>query len=210
MVRRDRSTPGPAVILFLALLILPLSGWSVAAPAAGETENEPATEVTHENQGSHDLEFRHVASLFLGFTDEKGHDSEFTEGLEYAYRVAPPWSVGVIFEHAGGELRNALLVVPVYWFPHAGWFFLAGPGVEFHNGRDTIPPGRDDDEEFFIFKIGAGYEFELGRRYILAPTYNLDFVDGAKSSVWVECHMRFLFSARVVLTADYNATTSFA
>jgi len=198
-VRYHRPAAGTAVVLFLALLTLPLSGWSVAAPVAvepslrgvasgpatEETEDEATAEATHEKKGGHEVELRHVVGLFLGFTDEKGHDPQFTEGLEYAYRVAPLWSVGVIFEHAGGELRNSLLAVPFYWFPHAGWFFLAGPGIEFHNGRGADSHGEEDeDERFFLVKIGVGYEFELGRRFILAPTYNLDFVDGEQVSVY--------------------------
>jgi hypothetical protein len=157
----------------------------VAAPATEETENEATTEAAHEKPGGRDLEHRHVVALFLGATDEKGHDAEFTQGLEYAYRVSPSWSVGVMVEYAGGDLRNAVGVVPFYWFPHAGWYFLAGPGIEFHNGRGTDSHGGEDkDEEFFIVKIGAGYEFELGERFLLAPNYNLDFVDGEQVSVY--------------------------
>ena len=163
-----------------------------AGPAAEETENEATTEATHEKKGGREVELRHVVSLFLGITDEKGHDPEFTEGLEYAYRVAPSWGVGVLLEHAGGDLRNSVLVVPFYWFPHAGWVFLAGPGIEFHNGRDTIPPGEDEDDEFFVLKIGGGYEFELGKRFMLVPTYNLDFVEGEQVSVYgVNFSIRF-------------------
>jgi hypothetical protein len=168
----------------MALLILPISGWSVAAPATGETENDSATEAAGEKKGGRDLEFRNVVALFLGITDEKGHDLEATEGLEYAYRVGPLWSVGVLVEYAGGDLRNAVAVVPFYWWPHAGWYFLAGPGIEFHSGRDNMPPEESEDEEFFVVKIGVGYEFELGKRFMLAPNYNLDFVDGEQVSVY--------------------------
>ena len=156
----------------------------MAAPATEEEENEPTTEATHQKEGGRDIDFRHVVGVFLGFTDEEGHDPEFTQGLEYSYRVNPSWSVGVMVEYAGGEMRNDVAAVPFSWFPHAGWFFRAGPGIEYHNGRDTAPTGEDLDERNFLFKIGGGYEFELGRRFILAPNYNLDFVDGEHVSVY--------------------------
>ena len=54
------------------------------------------------------------------------------------------------------------------------------------------PPGEDEDEEFFVFKIGGGYEFELSRRFMLVPTYNLDFVEGEQVSVYgVNFSIRF-------------------
>jgi len=171
------------VLFFFLFAVLLLPAATVADEAHVEAEEH---------------EIRHVLSLFLGVTDEGHGDSEFTQGLEYAYRVTQRWGVGGLVEYAGGDQRNVVGVVPFSWFPHAGWVLLAGPGVEFHNGRETTPPGEgqspevDEDETNFVFKVGAAYEFELGRRFMLAPTVNVDFVDGEEVLVY-GLHFAFTF-----------------
>jgi len=165
-------------VMLIALLIATSSGQALA-------------EVDHE-AGSAEHETRHVISLFLGATDESDFDPEFTSGLEYAYRVTPRWGVGGLVEHVGGDARNTVWGVPFSWFPHGGWVFLAGPGVEIYSGSATVPPGQDEGETNFLFKIGAAYEFEFGRSFLLAPTVNVDFVDGEHTPVY-GVHFGFRF-----------------
>ena len=59
--------------------------------------------------------------------------------------------------------------MPLSYFPNERWRLLAGPGVEFHE------PG---DPESAVFRIGASYEFELGKHFTLSPEAVIDFVEG--------------------------------
>jgi hypothetical protein len=99
--------------------------------------------------------------------------------------------VGGLIDYAGGGLRNTVLAVPVYWHPGGGWKLIAAPGVEFHNGRGGGEHAKsegghgeaDEDETYFLFRIGAGYHIHLGEHWGLVPAVDLDFVDGEQ--VWV-------------------------
>ncbi len=175
--------------LGLALILLVL-----VVPAIAEQEHhqpsEPA-EHAHETVGHH--AFQNEIALFLGATDERGHDTEMTLGLEFVHRIKPNWSIGATLEYAAGDLRNTILVVPVYWQPSGGFFLLGGPGIEYHNGRgasDSHNPHKsdpthiDEDETYFLFRLGAGYSFHIGERYGIIPQVALDFVDGEKVLVY--------------------------
>ena len=105
-----------------------------------------------------------------------------------------PWlqefGIGAVLEYAGGDLRNTIFVAPFIWKPVGDLFLLAGPGVEFHNGRGTSEHhafksgGEEDrDETYFLFRLGVGYSFHVGERYAIIPQVNLDLVNGEQ--VWV-------------------------
>jgi hypothetical protein len=130
--------------------------------------------------------------VFLGATDEQGHDLQFTYGLDYERRFSEHLGIGGLIDYAGGGLRNTVLAVPVFWHPGGGWKLIAAPGVEFHNGRggggehatgDGGHGEADDDETHFLFRIGAGYHVHVSDHWGVVPTVDLDFVDGEE--VWV-------------------------
>jgi hypothetical protein len=67
---------------------------------------------------------------------------------------------------------------------------MAAAGVEFHRGRDggglqksDEGGGTDENATYFLFRIGAGYDFHLGESFGLVPLVSLDFVNNEK--VWV-------------------------
>ena len=157
----------------------------VFAPAASDEEHTDQGEITgHREGGVH--AFKHEFALFLGNTDEEGHGNEFTWGIEYAYSLAPKLSIGGILEYAGGDQRNLVFVVPLYWKPVGGLMLIAAPGVEFHNGRESVEPHKlasggeegDQDETYFLFRLGVAYAFHVGPRYSIVPQINLDLVNG--------------------------------
>ena len=137
--------------------------------------------------------------LFLGVTDEHGHSSEFTWGLDYKRRVADRWAVGAFFDYAGGDLRNAIFAASVTWSPVGGLTLTAAPGIEFHRGRgssedcgcslaskseDTGGHGEvDEDATYFVMRFGVGWGFTIGESYAIEPQVNIDLVNGEK--VWV-------------------------
>ena len=127
----------------------------------------------------------------MGGTDERGHDTEFTWGLDYKRKIARRWAVGLLFDYAGGELRNSLLAPSVSFWPGIGGLqLLAAAGIEFHEGRNGGGHGgtRSGDEAdaeatYFLFRVGLAYDIHLAERFGLAPGVNLDFVNGEE--VWV-------------------------
>jgi hypothetical protein len=155
------------------------------AEQAGEGEHEDA------HSSHHPRDFRNEVAVFLGGTDEHGHGTEITWGLDYKRRIAERWAVGALFDYAGGELRNAVLAPMVAFWPGLGNLqFLAAVGVEFHQGRggdDHQKSGEageaDQDATYFLIRIGVGYDFHLGESFGLVPVVNLDFVNNEK--VWV-------------------------
>jgi len=181
-------------IVFSALVISLLAIMPAMADDAhhghGE-EGEPAASAHHG--------FRHEIALFLGGTDEHGHDTEFTLGLEYIYSLAPKWGIGGVLEHAGGQLRNTILAVTGYFKPVSGLLLTAGPGIEYHEGRGdggcgcehdvhratfSDPGNVDKDETYFLFRVGAGYAFHVGERYSVTPAVYVDFVNNEEVVVW--------------------------
>ena len=184
------------------LLALVLSAAPVVAVASGDGHDERAAEHReiaehgesggHEGDSLHGRAHKNEIGLFLGGTDERGHDTELTWGLDYKRRIAERWAVGVLFDYAGGELRNAILAPSVsYWPPGVGGLqLLAAPGVEFHQGRDGGGHGEakaggevDEDATYFLFRVGVAYDIHLGESFGMAPTVNLDFVNSEE--VWV-------------------------
>jgi hypothetical protein len=181
----------------IAMLVTALA----AAPAVvgaddeghGSTESEPGVAIRgHDHEIEHGRAHNNELALFLGATDEHGHDAEFTWGADYKRRVAERWAVGVLFDYAGGELRNYVVAPMVAYWPGLGNLqLLAAPGIEYHDGRGgdaqlEADPGHhdiDEDHTYFLFRLGLGYDIHLGERFGVVPNVNLDFVNGEE--VWV-------------------------
>ena len=185
-------------MLMLALIAVPAvaveNDDEHGAPKAEQGDVvEPAGEGEHEGEHSshHPRHFMNEVALFMGATDEHGHDTEFTWGLDYKRRVAERWAVGVLVDYAGGEVRNAVLAPMVAFWPGLGHLqILAAAGVEFHQGRDggghqkSGEAGEaDQDATYFLIRVGVGYDFHLGESFGLVPIVMLDFVNNEE--VWV-------------------------
>jgi hypothetical protein len=174
----------------------------MVAHATEDQTEEHAEEAAHEEHGEeHGGRHWHTndVGIFLGATDEHGHDTELTWGLEYRRLIAKRWGLGVLFDYAGGELRNAILAPTLTWLPVGRLQILMAPGIEFHRGRAATedcgcdPHGKsedpeqiglfDEDETYFVLRIGAGWNFAVGQNYAITPQINLDLVEGEK--VWV-------------------------
>jgi carbohydrate-selective porin OprB len=112
-----------------------------------------------ETQGGQSVGF------FVGNRDE-GSSNGFTVGAEYEYRLSKLLGIGGFAEYAGGDFDSLVLGVPVTFHPLAGWAFQLAPGVEFNSGTELL------------FRIGAGYEFEISPQWSLVPKLSVDFVDG--------------------------------
>ena len=178
-----------AIVLFFTL------PGSAQETGHGEHAQAPEAETVQEHSSSaeHDehAEFKNELVLFLGATDESGHPSEFTWGLEYIYEISHRWGIGAFVDYAGGSLRNAAIGVPFVYNPGGQWFLMAAPGIEYHNGRGDSVEGHkaeahgetDENEKYFLFRLGVSYSVPIGEHYSVLPAVYLDLVKGEE--VWV-------------------------
>jgi hypothetical protein len=178
-----------ALVFMLVIAMAVMSSPAMAEEGHGEQAEHADEADPHGESGHH---FKNGFSLFLGATDEPGHGTEPTWGLEYARNLSPNWAVGGLIDYAGGDQRNLVIAPLVIWKPFgAGFFLLAAPGVEYHNGRGqgdhhflkAEVTGSDEDETYFVMRLGVGYVVHVGSRYGIGPAVNLDLVDGHE--VWV-------------------------
>lgn len=145
-----------------ALLALALA--TARAVHAQEGARDPGTEEGTSRRNS--------LGLFTGITldDDK---ASFTLGLDYERRLSRQLGVGVLFDRAFDGERIFLVAPALFWHPVGALRLDAAPGVEVNQG----------DEDEFVFRIAADYDFELTERWSVAPNVNLDFVSGGR--VWV-------------------------
>ncbi|MCP4898635.1 MAG: hypothetical protein GY906_16805 [bacterium] len=171
----------------VALACLVFVGAPTLAWSSEDEEHEQHSthgeEVEHGSGGGHKNEF----AVFLGITDEGSHGTEYTSGLEYERLISDHWGIGGLIDYAGGDFRNLLVMVPVFYHPTHRWKLLVAPGIEFHNGRGLVEDhghrSLDKDERYFVIRLGVAYGIPLGKSFSVQPTVNLDLVDGEK--VWV-------------------------
>ncbi len=105
-------------------------------------------------------EDKNEISIFVGATTNEDATAA-TFGVDYQRRLTKLIGLGVIIDHAGGDIGSTLLGPAI--FVHFGNFeFVGAPVVEFSNGESTLT-GR----------LGFAYEIEL-TRFSLSPTINLD------------------------------------
>jgi len=182
----------------LLAIVLVSGGPAVAQDSAEAPREDHGDAVEHSESAGHEEHtagkhkiYKNSLGVFLGVTDEAGHDLEGTWGIEYTRNFSEKWGIAAVAEYAGGELRNTVLIAQGIWRPWGGLEFFAGPGVEHHDGRtprefhekSSSEGGPDKDENYFIFRVGTGYHIHLSHRVGLAPAVYLDLVDGEK--VWV-------------------------
>ena len=108
--------------------------------------------------GEHELASDHEATqdfhpnflgVFLGVTDE-GRLEGFAMGIEYERRLNESFGVGVVAEHAFGDLDLWVYAVPFAY--HTGrWKLYVAPGVE---------DGEHGSES--LVRLGGEYAFEFG------------------------------------------------
>ena len=125
---------------------------------------------------SGDFPYHHLA-IFAGpgVEEKKDHDENtYAIGLEYAYRFSEVFSIGAIYETLGKDtIRNQAVVIPLSIHPGGAWRLFAGPGYEWH-----------DKKEKYLARVGAGYSFELGGHWSMAPEAYVDFIENGDRT-WV-------------------------
>lgn len=180
---RDSLRAHALVLLFGGLA-------ACAAPTRSSFPSAPALVAqAQEERGSErraaeapEEEKKNSIGVFLGSTVRDG-SGEGTIALEYKRRVREGLAVGGAFEWVP-DGREEVLVAPALWlYPWRGLFLAVGPGLEFEEG----------DETSLLFRVGAGWEFELDHGFTLEPEINYDIVDGVENAVVVGVTLGYAF-----------------
>jgi len=140
-----------AIITVMAAGLVPAFAEGTKPPEPGGTESP------------------HIVEFFLGNTradTPTGDENALSVGTSYHYLINPTVSIGLLGEYASDPLDSWVVGAPVIFRVGEGWHLTAMPGLE-----------REQGESEFLFRVGAGYEFELNG-YSLKPEVSADFVDG--------------------------------
>lgn len=141
----------------------------------------------HAMNESHEQEFKHHRlSLIVGHGHVIGAETEEgarlitipTWGFNYDYWINHQLGVALksdieilnyLVEDRGQKIerKNPLIVSAVFLYKtSSGLSLLTGPGIEF-----------EKNENFFIYRIGAAFEFEVGKQWDFSPEFIFDLKD---------------------------------
>ncbi len=134
-------------------------------PTAAQEPDAPAPETEAIRRNS--------IALFVGATAESEEETAFTIGLDYERRLGGPFGVGVLADKPFGAARSFLILGGFFWHPIRPVRLDLAPGLEI----------IQDEDDAFVLRLGADYDFELTERWSVAPNLNVDFVSGR--TVWV-------------------------
>ena len=169
--------------------LLLATAWTLMYPSPylaqeHHSEGESAEEAFHKNH----------LSLFTGGTTESSDgetSTSFSLGLDYERRLSRLVGLGLGGEFVfGGDKRDALLGLLLNLHPAGGLVLAAGPGLEFAKERHAEGEVEAQQEESGTethagLRIGILYEFEVGHRYSIAPSFYTDFIEGKEPTfVW--------------------------
>ena len=146
--------------------------WTLAAAVAVMLPGVVTLAAAEEPDSAEAEAGRHYSSLFVGVTSEGGH-STGTIGLDYSYELLPWVYAGVLFDYAGGSRRSTFVAVGAYFRPTPRLVIVTAPGVEHIRG-----------ESEFAFRLGFAWDFEVGKKLLLAPAINFDFTQEETVVVW--------------------------
>ena len=125
------------------------------------------TPVIYSGEGGDDA--RNEIAIFLGLTTNKDATAG-TFGVDYQYRLSPPIGLGLVLDHAAGDIKSTLLA-PALFLHLLSWEVTLAPGIEFV-----------DSETFFVFRGGIAYEIKLPY-FSIYPAINVDFERGGEPAL---------------------------
>jgi len=155
----------------------------------------PLVGQSHDDHGHDAHEFKHFrVALNLAHAYIPSASSEENTfiiipvwGLDFQYWFNEHWGLGLkndieiakytltgSDESSGNELRENPFIIslPVYYSPwDGGLTFYTGPGIEL-----------EDDHNFWVYRLGIGYEFHLPGHWDFAPEFVYDLKDGTHNS----------------------------
>jgi hypothetical protein len=148
---------------------------------------------THTNEDEHEFKHTRIA-MALGqayIPKASSGDAKFvvipTIGLDFQYWFSRRWGVAlkndielanyIVDDKDNGLtiIRNnpVIMALPVLFSPWDNQFtFILGPGIEI-----------EEHENFFVFRVGVGSEFDVGSHWDFAPEIIYDLKDGHINSI---------------------------
>ncbi len=108
----------------------------------------------------------HHLSLLVAGSSTTDEDA-FTLGIDYEYRVSGFLGLGTVVEYAFTPFDETTLLAVADLHVWRGFAVQTGPGVAFAEG-----------EEFFAYRVGGLYEFELEGDFTVSPQIHYDYVSG--------------------------------
>ena len=149
----------------------------LATPAAAQNHSGSAS--AHE--GHADVSHAHPTHAVGGFIGgvSTGDATEASFGLEYEARLASWIGVGAVGELIPGAHHDegaSLALAAVHFHPAGGLRLTVGAGAEFIGGEHP--------EQEAVFRVGSAYDLPVGSWAAIAPTLNVDFVNGESNLVF--------------------------
>ena len=148
--------------------------WSMDEPSGGSSrEAAPGTETITEESADEEAHeggplIRHELSVFGGATSH-GSKHGGTVGGEYEYRFTEKIGIAGQAEWTGGDFDGV-------WLFDGGLTFRPVEPLRFMAGVGWVR--EKGGEELLLGRIGTLYAFHLAGHYFLAPTVNVDFIEG--------------------------------
>jgi hypothetical protein len=118
-----------------------------------------------------EAEERNSVGLFLGATTKEG-SSDGSIGVKYERRWKEQTGLGFILEYTPDSNERFVTLPSLFLHPYRQLSVALAPGII-----------TEDSESFFALRIGAGWDFELGGGFSLAPEVNYDFVSGDENAL---------------------------
>ncbi|MCX2983373.1 hypothetical protein EYC98_21135 [Halieaceae bacterium IMCC14734] len=121
-----------------------------------------------------DIPYHHLAVVLAGGVEKKSDHDENTSmaGLEYEYRFSAKLGIGAVYEELGEDaVRNQAVILPLSIHPGGHWRIFTGPGYEWHGSKEK-----------YLWRLGGGYEFNIGGHWSLAPEASVDMIENGDST----------------------------
>jgi hypothetical protein len=134
-----------------------------------------------DSEGSHIPHGPHHFSVLAGETHENGEGNNATLGIDYEYRINPLLGLGVIVEHAYGELDATTLLGVADFHVYEGFIVQVGTGFE-----------HKESENIFVATLGFLYEIEY-ENFTLSPQVHWGYHEGEPNAVVAGIALGFSF-----------------
>ena len=135
-----------------------------------------ANEAVTEEAGGHEFHRHHLGVFLGGGSRPEEHESTehgFAGGIDYEFRFSKWVGVGFLAEAATGGLRDAVVAGMLFVHPWRGLLLTAGPGAEISSHGSE-----------FLARFGLAYQLPIGKRFTIAPNFNVDVVEGDPTYIY--------------------------
>lgn len=133
---------------------------------------ELETVVEHALEPEEEYE-KNKLNLCIGGAFQDGGNG-FSVGFDYERRIHERWGLGTFAEWTSGDLREFTAGFGAFFHPSERTFLFAGPGIVTNRQKPV----------HMLFRMGAGYEFPLGRGFTIGPAVYVDIVQ-AEEPVYI-------------------------